>query len=269
MIEPVAPPAVIEPFVVEILPAETTKPPAISAPPFASSAPVSVVMPVTPSVPPTVVALVPLPIVVAVEPVVLILVGPSTVVVLPALPIFVPAPPVVLIFAVPFNVEVPSTFTAPLKSELPFVVNTVPAVNVPPPTTAVPRAAAVIEELGVDIPPDNVVRPVTPSVPTSVVFPSTLRFASRSVLPFTFNVPPTTVALVPEPILVVALPVLLMSVGPRIVVVLAALPIVVFVVLPAVLMLVAPLIAVMPFNVEPFVTSNPPLRSVKPITSRF
>ena len=185
---------------------------------------------------------------------------------LAALPIFVPvafAP--VLIFAVPFNVDVPSTFTVPLKSELPFAVNTVPAVKEPPPITAVPRAAApVTVELPVVNAPvtvadDIVVAPVTPSVPTSVVFPSTFRSASRSVLPLTFKVPPITVALVPEPILVVAAPVLLMSVGPRIVVVLAALPIFVPVVLAPVLRFVVPFVtsaatavAGLPFNVVPF-----------------
>ena len=99
-----------------------------------------------------------------------------------------------MIFTIPFNVVVPSTFTTPLKSESPFTVKSVPAVSTPPPITAVASEVAPVlnePELNalVTVAEDNVVAPVTPSVPTSVVFPPTLRFASRSVFRITFKSP--------------------------------------------------------------------------------
>ena len=214
--------------------------------------------------PPIIVLLSELPILVGVVIVpVLMFVAPNTVVVLETFPILVADElGAVLISVVPEMLVAPTTVAPPFMVDNPATVLVPPTVRseVPPsrltsPLTAnlfVPNVAPLIARLAIDVAPllnvpvtvadDIVVAPVTPRVPTRVVFPSTLRFASRSVLPFTFKVPPITVALVPEPILVVALPVLLMSVGPRIVVVLAALPILVPVVFAPVLSSVVPFV---------------------------
>ena len=104
---------------------------------------------------------------------------PCTVVAEPApveLPIKVAEVPVVLILAVPFKVVVPSTITAPLKSESPFTVKSVPAVSAPPPTTAVARLDKPPTERSVPAPDnvtslENVEVLETPSVPLTTVLP--------------------------------------------------------------------------------------------------